>query len=70
MLETLAGEVDISKATVLAGVVFANLAAIVTAFISVKVGVAKLEVRVDTHEKDLNAAFAMIRDLTKKGCEK
>lgn len=61
-MEIFAGA-DISQATVLAGLVLANAAAILGAYVSVRERLAKLEVKSDSFEKDLDAAHGMIRKI-------
>lgn len=66
MSEFLAGT-DISQATMLAGLVLANAAGILGAYVSMRDRITRLEVKVDNQEKDLNAAHGKIRDLEKEG---
>ena len=47
-------EATVSQATILAGILLTNLGAIVGFFVAIKVAVAKLEVKVDHLEKDIN----------------
>lgn len=51
----------------IAGLVIANLGAIVGAYVSVKVKIAKLEVQVDIFGKNLNDLGRMIRKIQKQG---
>ena len=60
---------DVQTVTVLASVILANIGALAGFFISLKVGQVRLEVKVDTLEKDMNNIGAMVRS-TKIGEEK
>ncbi len=57
---------DVSGATVVAGVIMANLGFIIGAYVSVKVSIAKLEVIVGTLSKDVDALGGKIRQVQNK----
>jgi prefoldin subunit 5 len=59
----MSGEIDPGQATLVAGVILANIGAIVSAFVSVRVAVERLKVTVDNLEKDVDALAGMIRQL-------
>jgi hypothetical protein len=59
--------VDANTVLILGGLVVTNIAAIVGFFVSLKVGQARLEVKVDRCERDLNNLGGMIRDLKTEG---
>lgn len=61
--------VDANTVLILGGLVVTNIAAIVGFFVSLKVGQAKLEVKVDRFENDLKNLGGMIREL-KQGDKK
>jgi predicted ATP-grasp superfamily ATP-dependent carboligase len=62
--------VDISTATILATVVISNIGIIIGSYISLKVSVAKLEVKVDTLGQDVDAIAENYRKTEKSKYQK
>lgn len=69
MNEVLAGA-DLSQATVLAALVFANAAGILGAYVSMRERVKVLEYKVDDLGKDTDSAHEKIREIEKEKKEK
>lgn len=61
------GAEAVSQATILAGIVVANLAAFLGAYVSIKVSLARLEVKVDKLERDANNLGEMIKHSKRGG---
>lgn len=57
---------DISTATLIAGIIVANIGLIIGAYVSVRVAIARLEVKVDGLENDVNNLGGLYRS-TKQG---
>lgn len=53
--------VNLGAATILAGLFMANIAGIITGYVSMRVAIARLEVMVDKLETDVNALGGKIR---------
>lgn len=61
-------DVNISQATILAGIVLANIGALIGTYVSIRVKIAVLEFKVDASRKDNNALGKLVRSLiTTKG---
>jgi hypothetical protein len=56
---------DISTASVVAGVVIANLGLIISAYVSIKVSIAELKVIVGTLNSDVDALGDKVREVEK-----
>lgn len=48
------GAIDASQATIVVGILLANFGAIVAGYVSMRVGLAELKLRLDRTEKDLD----------------
>jgi len=58
--------VDPVIASAVAGLILANIGALVSAYVSIRVRIAKLEVIADAQSKDLNGIGKMVRSLALK----
>ncbi len=56
---------DISTASVVAGVIIANLGLIISAYVSIKVSIAELKVIVGTLNSDVDALGDKVREVEK-----
>lgn len=55
---------NVTQATLLASIVIANIGVIIGGYVSMKVAIAKLEVKVDTLSNDVNALGGKVRQAT------
>jgi hypothetical protein len=55
-----------SQATILASVVMANIGLILSAYVSIKVTIGKIEVKVDNLKEDIDALGGKIREIEKQ----
>lgn len=57
---------NMSQATILASVVMANIGLILSAYVSIKVTIGKIEVKVDNLKEDIDALGGKIREIEKQ----